>query len=1100
MTVQKHEEHTIAKELSDMLDFFSTSLKELDPAVSDLIGFEAERQARKLIMIPSESQAPEAVREALGSVFQNIYAEGYPNPDTHGLTESEVLDYEEQLARYRRFSDERYYKGVEYADILEALARRRAAEAFAANGVTPDDIWANVQPLSGSPANSAIYAALVPLGATVMGMDLLHGGHLTHGSPANRSGKLYNIVSYGIDPETERLNYDAIEALAREHKPKMIIAGYTSYPWMPDWPRLRQIADAVGAYLLADISHIAGMTAAGVVPSPIGYAHVISFTTHKTLYGPRGACILTTDKALARKVDSAVFPGEQGGPHVNAMAGMAVAFKLARTPEFKKLQQQVVDNAVHLAAELQRHGLRIPYGGTDTHLLLVDCKSVRSASGLSPDKKKGTPLMGDVAARILDIAGIVCNRNTIPGDKNARVPSGIRLGTPWLTQRGFQAPQIERLAEIIAGVLKASKPHAYMGRHGPVYSARIDFDVLEEAKRDVIDLVCSVDLAHYVPSGYPHNYFMYKDTKDPGGEWDIIEIEGTHVRGFLNVALTNDAYALEPGESQPTWVLEPDGQLMSPAALKRMGADPHLFQLLVPKPQEARVAHWLRALSDGFVKMDPDDEFVKAPGPVVVRRLPHELADAWPERPPSPEAFEAEKIGWALDKAYWIGHCTHCDAPAGLEPLPAFTWSEPTGAKPKRTHLYEAHRQAGAKIVPFAGYEMPVQYTSVMEEHLAVRQNAGLFDVSHMGLFEFTGEDVHLFLNTIAANDVALIGVGDSQYSFLLAPDGSVVDDIWIYRLERERFWMVVNAANNDKDWAWLTAVQDGRVMIDAQRPWARALGAKAVQMRDLRDPALSNETGNNTVCTRGQLALQGPKSRDILLAMVTNDEPTRQAILEIQRTAIIHATVAGYDVWLARTGYTGEPMAFEIFVRPADMLGFWRAVLEAGKSFGLRPCGLGARDSLRIEAGLPLYGHELAGPLNLNPADAGFAPYVKLYKPFFIGKSSYMAHEATRQARLVRFQLDEEHAPLLNQGDVIVNRKGRVVGRVTSCSINTEGRLMGLGFVQEPNHERDTRLGVYRAGKKTWETEPLDSLKFGDQIQLPEDITVIARFLNKQQ
>ena len=202
-----------------MLDFFSTPLQSLDPDVYDLIGYEAERQARKIIMIPSESQAPDAVREALGSVFQNIYAEGYPNPDTQGLTQAEILDYEVQLARYRRFGDKRYYKGVEYADVVEALARRRAAEAFATDGVAPEQIFANVQPLSGSPANSAIYAALVPVGATVMGMDLLHGGHLTHGSPANRSGKLFKIVSYGIDPQTERLNYDTIEALAREHKP-----------------------------------------------------------------------------------------------------------------------------------------------------------------------------------------------------------------------------------------------------------------------------------------------------------------------------------------------------------------------------------------------------------------------------------------------------------------------------------------------------------------------------------------------------------------------------------------------------------------------------------------------------------------------------------------------------------------------------------------------------------------------------------------------------------------------------------------------------------------------------------------------------------------
>jgi glycine hydroxymethyltransferase len=1085
-----------------MLDFFTTDLKTLDPDISELIGFEAERQARKIIMIPSESQAPEAVREALGSVFQNIYAEGYPNPDTHGLSQSQILDYEVQLARYRRFGDERYYKGVEYADTVEALARERAAEAFAANGLAAADVWANVQPLSGSPANSAIYAALVPVGATVMGMDLLHGGHLTHGSPANRSGKLYKIVSYGIDPQTERLNYDQIEGLAREAKPKMIIAGYTSYPWMPDWARFRQIADSVGAYLLADISHVAGMVAAGVVPSPVGHAHVISFTTHKTLYGPRGACILTTDKALAAKVDSAVFPGEQGGPHVNAMAGMAVAFKLAAGEPFKELQAQIVKNAQCLASELQNRGLRIPYSGTDTHLLLVDTKSVRAATGVSPDKKKGTPLMGGVSADILDLAGIVCNRNTIPGDKSARTPSGIRLGTPWITQRGFKEPEVARLAEIIANVLTACRPHATAGRRGPVYSARIDFDVLEEAKRDVVDLACCVDLgADYKPSGYPHHYFMYKPTKDPGGVWDIIEIDGRHARGFCNVAMSNDVYALGPCESQPTWILNPDGTLMSEAVVKRMSEATTLLQVLVPKTKEARVAHWFRSMSDGFVTVDLDDDYVKAPGPVVIRRLPHELADEWPQRPPQPEEFEAGTVGWAYEKPYWIGHRL-CPRPApeineALCPLPKFEWSPaavgtPSGNGLKRTSLYDAHRKLGAKIVPFAGYEMPVQYTGVMDEHLAVRNQAGLFDVSHMGLFEFRGENVYLFLHTITTNDVSLLGVGDSQYSFLLAPDGSVVDDIWLYRLEQERYWMVVNASNNDKDWAWIKAICDGSVQINEKRPWVRALGTESVEMFDMRDPARGD-------AQRAQIALQGPRSRDILLSMLAADEAFRAILLDMKRNQIAHGVWMGYDLWLSRTGYTGEPMAFEIFAHPHDLPGLWVALLEAGKSFGLKPCGLASRDSLRIEAGLPLYGHELAGPLNLNPADAGFAPYVKVYKPHYIGKDAYLAHEAKRQARLVRFQLDEERAPLLAQGDVIVNRKGRVVGWVTSCSINSAGRLVGLGFVQEPNHERDTQLGVYRAGKDSWETQPLDALTFGDRVMLPEEITVLPRFLNKQ-
>jgi glycine hydroxymethyltransferase len=1077
-----------------MLDFFQTPLTALDPAVHDLIDYEAERQARKLILIPSESQAPEAVREALGSVFQNIYAEGYPDPATHGLTEAQILDYEVQLATYRRNSDQRYYKGVEYVNVVESLARRRAAEAFAANGFAPEAIFANVQPLSGSPANSAIYDALVAPGETVMGMSLLHGGHLTHGSPVNRSGRLHKIVSYGIDAATERLNYDEIEALAKQHKPKMIIAGFTSYPWMPDWPRFRRIADAVGAYLLADISHIAGMVAAGVVPSPIGHAHVVSFTTHKTLYGPRGACILTTDKKLAAKIDAAVFPGEQGGPHVNTIAGMAVTFKLARTPEFVQLQRQVVDNARLLAAELQKHGLRVPYSGTDTHMLLVDCKSVRAETGVSPDGLKGTPLMGDPAARILDLAGIVLNRNTIPGDKSARNPSGIRIGTPWITQRGFEAPQVERLAEIIARVLKACQPVAYAGRHGPIYHARIDFDVLEQAKWDVVDLACCVDLGpNYEPTGYPHHYFMHKPTTDPSPDWDLVEIEGVQARGFCNVATTNDVYALKPGECQPTWILEPDGRLMASAVLKRPGAESTCFHLLINKDAETRVVHWLRDLSDGFVSLDPSDPYVKAPGPVVIRRLPHDQAYTWEMRPPAAEEFAQGTIGWALHKSYWIGQKARADVPGGLTALSAFAWTPPANPPLQRTRLYEQHRKLNAKMVPFAGWEMPVQYSSVIDEHQAVRQQAGLFDVSHMGLFEFSGENVHLFLNNVTTNDVSSIAVSGSQYSFLLAPDGTVVDDLWVYRLDKERYWVVVNASNNDKDWAWLSAVREARALIDPGRPWSRALGYESVIIRDLRDPQWGDEQ-------RAQLALQGPRSRDILLSLIGNDDgDIGDRLLNMQRTEIIGGTLAGYDVWLARTGYTGEPMAFELFVHPDDLPAFWRDLLRAGAAFGLKPCGLAARDSLRIEAGLPLYGHELAGPLGLNPGDAGFAPYVKLSKPFFIGKAAYVAHELKRQARLARFQVSEEHGPMLGQGDVVVSKKGRVVGYVTSCSIDTNGRQTGLCFIQDPHWQRGTTLDVFRRGNRNWESRSLDQLQPGDRIQLPEEITIIERFLNKQ-
>ncbi len=1076
-----------------MLDFFHAPLSSLDPAVAGLVEHEAERQARKLILIPSESQAPTAVREALGSVFQNIYAEGYPDPDIHGASQEEILDYEVQMAQYRRYSDRRYYKGVEYVNILESLARRRAAEAFATDTVPPEEIWANVQPLSGSPANSAIYAALVPPGSTVMGMDLLHGGHLTHGSPANRSGKLYNIISYGIDPKTERLDYDAIEELGRRHKPKMIIAGYTSYPWAPDWARFRQIADSVGAYLLADISHIAGMVAAGTVPSPVGHAHVISFTTHKTLYGPRGACILTTDKKLANKVDAAVFPGEQGGPHCNAIAGMAVAFQVARSADFIQLQRQVVENARQLAAELKGHGLRIPYGGTDTHMLLVDCKSIRSDNGVSPDGKRGTPLMGDVAAQILDLAGIVLNRNTIPGDRSARTPSGIRLGTPWVTQRGFLAPEIKALAQLIARTLEACSPYAFAGRQGPIYRAKVDFDALEEVKWDVVDLCVSADLPRdYAPSGYPHHYFMYKPTSDPSGDWDIIEIEGIHARGFCNVAMTNDVYALKPGESQPTWILEPDGRLMGCGRLKRPGEASTRFQLLTRKSVESRVSHWLRALSDGFVRMDVDDVFAKAPGPVVIRRLSHVLTEEWDTMPPSLENLDDETTGWAFHKPYWIGQRARAKAPGNMESMPVFSWEEPADTPIRQTNLHHIHRKAGAKIAPFAGWEMPIRYASVQDEHLAVRQAAGLFDVSHMGLFEFEGDNIHLFLNTLTTNDISLLDVGQAQYSFLLDQNGHVLDDVYIYRLEEDRFWMVVNAANNEKDWAWVNAVCSGQVMIDTERPWSRALGTERIAIRDMHDSARGGQM-------RVQLALQGPRSRDILKSMLDEGDALSEPLSEIKRNEIIHGQLAGYDLYLARTGYTGEPMAFEIFVHPAAAPALWHALLEAGESYGLQPVGLAARDSLRIEAGLPLYGHELAGPLDLNPADAGFDPYVKLYKPFFVGKDAYMAHEQRRQARLIRYRFAEEHAPVPKQGDVIVSRKGRVVGAVTSCSVDSEGWLTGLGYVQTGHTQRGTRLGIFRADGRSWSSKPLESLRTGDRLQLHDDILVVRRFLDRR-
>jgi glycine hydroxymethyltransferase len=1073
---------------SDFL--FRGSLAELDPAVAHLIDYEAERQARKLILIPSESSPPGAVREALGSVFQNIYAEGYPHPATRQQNEARILNYERQLTNYRRYSDLRYYQGVEYADILEALARRRCAEAFATNGVRADDLYVNVQPLSGAPANNAVYHALLKPGKIVMGMSLLHGGHLTHGSPANRSGKVYQACPYSVDPQIEQLDYDQIAELAREHQPGMIIAGFTSYPWAPDWARFREIADEVGAYLLADISHVAGMVVAGAYPSPVGYADVITFTTHKTLTGPRGACILTTDRRLASRLDRAVFPGEQGGPHLNTIAAIATAFKLAQTEQFRALQRQIVANAAQLALALEAQGLRIPYGGTDTHLLLVDCKSVRADDG--------TPLMGDYAARILDMAGIVCNRNTIPGDETAGLSSGLRLGTPWVTQRGLKEPEMERLAEAIALVLKNCWPFTMAGVRGPLYRARIDFDVLKEAKRRVAQLADAASL-DYEPQrhGYPH-YDLLLD-RDEEGEVTL-EIEHYHARRFLERATTSDVYCLLDGDSQPTRLLEKDGGVMAEGTLYCLEAR-RRYQLVVPAKVCNRVAAWLRALSDGYVLADPADPHVKLTGPIIVRDLGHtELTiQATADDPLS------------SNKPYFIGIDGLADAPTG-EALPEFAWNEDEPSPAKRTPLYETHIALGARIVEFAGWEMPLRYDGVREEHVAVRTAAGLFDVSHMGVFDFRGPNACGFLDLVTTNDVAQLQVGESHYGYLLSPLGQVIDDIMVYRLQEERYMMVVNAANNDKDWKWLDTVNDGDVRIDFKRPWAR-LGC-ATAIRDLRAP----ETGD---ARRVDLALQGPASRQILSAL-GGDEEVLYRLRRLRHSDVMQARLGGpstglshaprpelgptaqsnrsrqsFDLIIARTGYTGESVGYELFVHPDQVTALWEALMRVGEPFGLQPIGLAARDSLRIEAGLPLYGHELAGPLDLGPGDAGFGGYVKTYKPFFVGRRSFMESEQERDSVVARFRMVERGVRVPQQGDPVVSLKGRVIGKVTSCSTDTEGHLVGQAYVKADHAQPDTIIALFQTAR-VWASKPRDALEVGDRIQLHDRGVILSRFMKR--
>ncbi len=1057
-----------------MADFlFRGDLAELDPAVAELIEHEADRQARKLILIPSESTAPQAVREAMGSVFQNIYAEGYPDPRTRAQTEQDILDYDEQLGYYRRYADPRYYKGVEYADIVEALARRRCAELFATPTIGPGRIFVNVQPLSGAPANNAVYEALLQPGDTVMGMSLVVGGHLSHGSPVNRSGKHFKIVPYGVDPQTERLDYDQIRDLALQHKPKMIIAGYTSYPYAPDWEKFRAIADEVGATLLADIAHVAGMAAAGAYPTPVGHAHVISFTTHKTLCGPRAACILTLDPTLSRKIDRAVFPGEQGGPHINTIAALAVTFKLARTEQFRQLQRQIVKNADALAKAIQANGVRVAYGGTDTHLLLIDCKSIKAADG--------TPLIGDVAARILDLANVVVNRNTIPGDRSAGTASGLRLGTPWVTQRGLKEAEMNRLGRIIAGVLKACTPFTYDVRSGETFRARVDFDALEKAKIEVDELAMAAGIdTDTKPGGYPH-FWSLNDVYN--GESAVFEVRGDKARSLLQHATTNDVDALKDGAWQPTFLLAKDGAPLSGGSLTRVNA--LTYHLAAPSDRAARVAAWLRALSDGYAAFD-EDAHAKLAGPVSVRHL----SGAQPKGAIATDLDNAI----AAQKPYFIG-MNLAKASKPSQGSPEFAWTEDHGAPLKHTALYDTHKALGAKMAPFAGWDMPVWYAGVIEEHKAVREAAGLFDVSHMGVLEASGPNAAPFLDLVTTNDVAALEVGESHYTYLLDVDGIPIDDLLIYRLDANRYMLVVNASNNDKDWTWLNAVNEGQVMIDRDRPWAR--NTAPCVLRDLRDRRWGDER-------RVDIALQGPKSLDILKS-ICDDRADAAKLIKLPRAGLMRARLRGCDAILSRTGYTGESIGYELFVHPDTAPALWNALMEAGAPLGLKPAGLGARDSTRTEAGLPLYGHELAGPLNLNPADAGFASYVKTFKPFFVGRQAYLAHEAERKMENVRFRMNDKGvrvpkgAAAIESGgdmDYVVDKRGRVIGRVLSCAIDTEGYLTGQALVELKYTVEGTPIGILAASK---DGQPASDLPIGARVPTIDPATVLSRFPKKK-
>ena len=1174
----------LTTEKIDFKSSLSKSLKDIDKELFNVIDLEDKRQEKKLIMIASESECLKPVREVLSCTFTNIYAEGYPSRRLLRETTENLPDLDDQLSYLRRYSDRRYYKGVEYADVLESLACRRVAALFANENVKAENIFVNVQSLSGAAANNAVYEAFVEPGDTVMGMDLSNGGHLTHGSHANRSGKVYNIVSYHADIETGEINFKEIEELANEYKPKMIIAGYSAFPRIIDWKRFRDIAHSVGAILLADISHIAGPIVGGAFPSPVGIADVVSFTTHKTLCGPRGAVILTTREDYGDKINNAVFPGEQGGPHLNSIAAKALLFRLANTDGFKEMQKQVVKNAKALADSFVKAGCKLAFGGTDSHMVLLDIRKI-----MGPD---GFNLRGEIASRVLDMCGITCNKNTIPGDTSAVHPGALRFGTTWLTQRGFKEEDIYELGDIIITLLKSMVPYKYLEISGDVGRAKTPLSAIESAYERVQKLINKVENKtdkkeekREIPARYPNFNREAPIFVTDASNYGIIEIRGDRCEYFLDEVLTFSASAMPIGEAKIGFVLTSDGKVCSFVNVCKLADKKYI--IITPPNTADKLIVILKGLSDGYIMFDEKDIYAKIQGPCVVkdRRIfdgyfqfsdvddrltavevfakgeiaeklakigadipagryaeaklfgidcqiavcscrhravilvkPDYVKELWKnlisngfeavgsedtkellesimefkpyKAQTAEEAFEIDKESKMdmidMTKPYFLGMSYlnekyHCE-----NDKKAFEYVEKEEPL-KKTLLYDKHVALKARMAPFAGYSMPVWYSGINDEHNAMRTSAGLFDVGHMGILSFEGPDACRFLDTLTSNYIPKLLNGQSQYGYLLDPFGKVIDDIMLYRRAEDKFMLVVNAANFDKVKKYLKGVVDGEYFLDSECKSKEI--HKRVTIKDLS----AEEAGKDR---KADLAFQGPKSQEVLALLL--DEPERQRFLKVKRNEFIETKIKDIELILSRTGYTGEENGYELYLNPNDSLKMWDLILEVGKDFGVKPCGLGCRDSARTEAGLPLYGHELAGDYDISPNEAGYAPFVKFHKPFFVGRRALLEAEKTRKMELVRFSLVNKNARPIKHGSVLVSKRGETMGYVTS-SVIINGWQVGLAYVSKKHTAPGTRAEVFILGSKNTEKQK-DQLKPGDRILLSEEAIIMTRFPSKDE
>lgn len=1057
---------------------FEESWSEIDPETTRITAFEEARQVNKLILIASESVAPPAVRHALSSVFTDLYAEGYPALHTIHEPEELIEDIPYQLAYFHRYGDRRYYKGTEFADLIEALAQSRVRRLFAPNRyahnpaqIGPEQIQANVQSWSGANANSAVYLALLQPGDTILGMNLAHGGHLSHGSPVNLSGKLFKVIPYGVDPRTGRIDYDEVERLAHEHNPRMIVSGASAYPWDIDFVRLRKICDSLPrrAYLLADVSHPAGLVVAGLFPNPVGVADVTTFTTHKTLIGPRAAVILTTNESIARRIDRSVFPGLQGGPHLNTILALAVAFKIAEQPQFLELQRTIVANAQALGEALTRRGLTLAYGGTNTHLLLVDVKAI--------PQKSGVPLNGEVAARILDLSGIVCNKNTIAGDTSATHPSGIRLGTPWITQRGLTPDDARALGNIIADVLFGIETFTYFDHGEASARGKIRPEVLRQAQSAVAELIERRAVGPKEPAGWPRAYCPSPATLDG---YCLLRLKGRRARQFLDEATSGEIWPLDAGQATGAAIFDATGRSIGRMTVLRRPADQFRmdhFVCAVEADRYHEIVWWLENLSNGLVLFDPADQHAKIDGPVAISAVGDASELSEQEVLALRQAIALGPGAPRLDKPYFVGQRSL--AATAPRPVPRPICTFPAAPTAPASPLGSRHPAAGTTAP--AGWTMPLSYGDAEAELKALHETAGVIDETALGILDLRGPDAGRVLDLVTTNDVAFLARHAAQYTFLLDPRGELLGDALLYRVEDDRYWLTTTPFRAFQVRYWLEEALAGRCLLDQDVPERSLL--TSVTLRDLR-----NAPG---VDGRVVLGLAGPNAPAILRALADTAED-RRAVGRLRGFTLAFIRLAGTSAMVARTGHTGEVHGYELFV-PVDQAGvLWDALLARGAEYGARPVGWEAYRAAGVAAGLPWDGHEIDGPLNVSPVQAGYGELVKLHKPFFVGRAALLAQPYPVTREIARFQVVAPVVALPRSGDPLLDPSGTCVGYVTS-EPRFESLPIGLAYAASKAVTVGSQLSILVGAGSVGTVG--DRLEIGEHTFPVATVEILTRF-----